>query len=391
MAATWAQPDVDVQAFTGKRRAVLFGCNEYADEGLPTLRCARADVEAVAEVLSDQTRGRFETTILPPDVTFTDVLTGMQSVLGDLGGGDTFLLYFSGHAFKDANGRLALALAGTDQRVDVTGVPLANLITAIDNSQAQKIILVFDCCFSGAIQESFSQLRQVKDLWVIAAATAAQQAYEKEGSQNSIMTGFFLDGLRSGFADLDNTGDISVSEAYAYTQRLVRTAFAESGPKPPRQEPTIFIPTGSRGEVALALNPRRFEVNLANIDKQYLKLFAATAGMVQLVREAQPYRFKVVTFKYYIEGVPVRSVMLTVAPDYTPNMIVTEQGFDCDAFFPPHLLNDQILEGRQVVEGRVRVRMHVPYEEISMIIVDREQDLEAGDDEAVTLFSRTGG
>lgn len=388
MTTMHAQPGGEVASFTGKRRALLFGCDEYEDPSLPALRCARADVHAMHEVLADRSRGQFDVRMLPGEASRDDVISGVEDALRDLGGGDTFLLYFSGHSVKDPAGRLSLALAHTRTDRSGTAVPLLDLITLIDNSQPQKIILVFDCCFSGAVQQSFRELQQVKDLWVIAAATAAQAAYEKEGSRNSIMTGFLLDGLRSGFADLDNTGDISVSEAYTYTQRLVRTAFLESGI---RQEPTIFLPTGSRGEVVLALNPRRFEINLANIGKEHLRVFAAVAGMTQLVREDQPYLFKVVLFTYYIEGVPVRASMLNVAPGYTPNMLVTEQGFDCDAFFPPHLLTPGILECRQVVEGRVRVRMHVPFEEISMIIAVREQDLAAGDNEAVTLFSRMGG
>lgn len=382
-----SQSDGEIPAFTGKRRAVLFGSDEYSDPGLPALRCARADVEAMAGVLADQARGQFETTLLPASVSRTDALAAVRTALGGLGGGDTFLLYFSGHAFKDQGGRLSLAVADSEQRDSETGVPLMNLIAVIDNSAAQKIILVFDCCFSGAVQRAFRELQQVKDLWVIAAATSEQAAYEKEGSQNIIMTGFLLDGLRSGLADLDNTGDVSVSEAYAYTQRLVRTAFAGSGVV---QEPTIFIPTGSRGEVVLSLNPHRSGIDLANIPKEHLKAFAAAAGMAQLVREGQPYLFRVMTFRYEIEGLGVRSTMLTAGPDYTPNMVVSERGFDCDAFFPPDLLTEEMMAGRQVVAGRVRVRMHVPFDEMSMIIAIREQDIAARDNEATVIFSRAG-
>jgi len=370
----------------GRRRALLFGCNDYADSALPALRCARADVDAMQQVLADPKRGRFEVTVLAPEVSHDELLASLQQTLSDLGERDTFLLYFSGHAFKDQGDRLSVALTNTDTAQWHTAVALIDLITYIDNSKPERIVLIFDCCFSGAIQKSFREIQQTKDLWIIAASTSEEAAYEKEGSQHSIMTGFLLDGLRSGFADLDNSGEISVSEAYVYAERLTRAAFSESTRS---QEPTIFLPTGSRGELTISLNSQQRDIQLANIKKAELAIFTAVTGMAKLVHEPLGYIFQVSLDRYSIEGVEARATMLTVSYDHTPNMIVAADGFECDAFFPPQRLNEQILEGRQVVEGRVRTRLYAPFSSISMIIATRQSDLDAGDTGAVRLVSLT--
>jgi hypothetical protein len=150
------------------------------------------------------------------------------------------------------------------------------------------------------------------------------------------------------------------------------------------QEPTIFVPTGGRGELVLAANPLAQKVDLADIPQGSLPLFLVARGIAELVDQNGPYRFAVMLREYLIEGFPVRASMLTVAAAYTPNMVVHADRFDCDAFFSPELLSPEMIGDKPVVEGRVKVRMSVPFDRILMIAGMRT---DADGSEMVTIYS----
>jgi len=365
----------------GSRRALLFGSCHYADDALVDLSCAEADVVAMAAVLSDPTHGKFETKPLSPDVTRDAIMEALTISVDGLNEGDTFVLYYSGHAFRDDQGRLYLALQGTDLKRTYTAASLDELLTVIDNSRTGRVAIILDCCFSGAIQASFSALKRPRDVWVVAASTSGESALEKQGNTNSILTGFLVDGISSGFTDTDQSGSISVYEAYQYASRLVAAALEGTGHV---QEPTIFVPTGGRGELVLAANPLAQKVDLADIPQGSLPLFLVARGIAELVDQNGPYRFAVMLREYLIEGFPVRASMLTVAAAYTPNMVVHADRFDCDAFFSPELLSPEMIGDKPVVEGRVKVRMSVPFDRILMIAGMRT---DADGSEMVTIYS----
>jgi hypothetical protein len=339
----------------------------------------------MATTLGDETRGRFETTSLPAEVTRDAVMSALTDALDGMSEGDTFLLYYSGHAFRDEAGRLYLALSGTDIRRPYTAASLDELVTVVDNSRPGRVAIILDCCFSGAIQSSFASLRRPRDMWVIAASTSGESALEKQGSQNSILTGFLLDGLRSGFADLDQSGFVSVAEAYLYASRLVTAALADTGHV---QQPTIFVPTGARGELIVSVNPSSRAVDLGGITADDLPVFVAARGMAALLEQDLPYKFMVMLTKYDIEGVPVHASALQVSATYTPNMVVHADRFECDAFFPPDRLNDQIMVGKPVIEGRVKVRLSAPFKGIWMISGLGVADHDASDTTMINVLQR---
>lgn len=367
------------------RLALIFGTDNYSC--LPDLRCSRADVEAVAEVLGDPTRGAFVVRQGDSEASANDIMGLIESEAGALGPGDTLLLYFSGHALQDAQDKLYLGVMESDpNRLATTAIGLTRVLELIDSCSASGVVVILDACFSGAVAHSFRVMVGRRDMWVITSSTSDQQSYEKEGDEYSIFTGYFLDGLRYGFADLDNTGDISVSEAYNYAERLVRAAGREA--TSPNQEPMLFIPSGTRGDLHLAGNPRRRDIDLSSIAE--LPGFVAAPGMAYAVNNSLPWQFEVLLLKkpqYLIEGTPYRAFALTVAFDYTPNFILLNDGFESDCFFPPHMLAPEHREGKQVVNGIVRVRLKVEYEAIGSVLALRVVD-GGVEDSAVEVMAR---
>jgi hypothetical protein len=149
------------------------------------------------------------------------------------------------------------------------------------------------------------------------------------------------------------------------------------------QEPTIFVPTGGRGELILAVNPGARKVDLVDIAQSRLRVFLAFRGIAALVDQNGPYSFIVMLSEYSIEGLPVHANMLTVASTHTPNMVVHSDRFDCDAFFPPDLLNAQMIGDKPVIRGRVKVRMSVEFDKTFMIAGMRT---DTGNGDMVTIY-----
>ncbi|MBT1188693.1 hypothetical protein HET69_33105 [Streptomyces sp. CJ_13] len=64
--------------------------------------------------------------------------------------GDMLLVYYAGHGLLDEDGRLHLALTGTDPaRPGFTSVPLELVQRDLARARANSRILLLDCCFSG--------------------------------------------------------------------------------------------------------------------------------------------------------------------------------------------------------------------------------------------------
>lgn len=352
-----------------RRSAILMGVSQYGDDDLPALHCAEADAHAMSVVLADQERGGYLTTTIKPNATRDEVLGRVEEVLSALTSNDMFLFYFSGHSIRDSAGRLYLALSGTDVKKPHTALRLDELMALIDEASPTEVVLILDCCFSGSVESSFKELSSQKNMWVITASTDIQSAFEKEGSENSILTGFLLDGLKWGFADTDNTGEISVFEAYSYAERLVHGAFSGSGSL--TQEPMLFVPSGSRGSVVLASNPLSHHVNLENLPIELLPAYVAAVGVANVTKTPTPYSFVFQLLnkpEYMVEGERYRAFALTISHTHTPNIVVTENSFECDAFFPSDSLGPKALEAKQVVDGVVRVRLRLPLANISAIL-----------------------
>jgi hypothetical protein len=72
--------------------------------------------------------------------------------------------------------------------------------------------------------------------------------------------------------------------------------------------------------------------------------------------------------QYFIEGEPYGASALTVSATATPNLIQTQDGFVCDAFFPPELLTATALRGKAEHDGVVTVRLEARLEDIIQIV-----------------------
>jgi hypothetical protein len=105
-------------------------------------------------------------------------------------GDDLKVLFYSGHGLKDASGRLCFA--GTDSRrhlLAATGISAGFLDEAMSDCWARRLVLILDCCYSGAFPIGVraksqpmvgvvDRLARGRGRVVITSSTAIEYAFE---------------------------------------------------------------------------------------------------------------------------------------------------------------------------------------------------------------------
>jgi WD40 repeat protein len=227
------------------RHAVLIGNSNFPDEPrLSPLRCPENDVAGIRERLTSPRNGLFDPLHVTAIVNAPshEVLQSVERTIRQVTRNDLLLIYYSGHGQCDEAGRLHLAALNT--RLDTLGstsVPIDQIKSYIDLAKTNRIVLILDCCYSGAaggafmkggVDEELQQVSRGQGIYIVTASSAIQVAQEKEGDRYSLLTKHLLDGLSEKEADVDGDGFISMDELYAYVDKNVRLEGA--------QQPTKF-------------------------------------------------------------------------------------------------------------------------------------------------------
>ncbi|MFD9794478.1 DnaJ C-terminal domain-containing protein [Streptomyces sp. NPDC059070] len=228
----------------GSRDALLIATGEYVDPALRTLRSPGQDCRGLAEVLGHPDIGAFRTEQLR-DRPAHQVARALEGFFRDRGRDDLLLLHLSGHGIKDDDGHLYFAARDTDRGLPAsTAIPAAFLHDRMERCRARTIVVLLDCCYSGAflpgskgddqvhVREELSGHGRV----VLTATNRIEYAWEGErpdtaAPQPSRFTGALIEGLRSGAADLDGDGRITVTELYDYVYERLRRSGVRQTPR----------------------------------------------------------------------------------------------------------------------------------------------------------------
>ncbi|MGW0629804.1 caspase family protein [Streptomyces sp. NPDC002758] len=254
-------------------RALIIANSTYDDDHFATLPAATADAAALAEVLGAPDIGGFEVETLI-DVSQRPAMRALESFFTKAARDDLLLLHLSLHGWKDTRGRLHFIMRDTElDYLRSTAVPAEVLGDWMGASRSRRIVVLLDCCYSGAfpmnalrrdagpptvdVAEPFAGNGRV----VLTASTALQYAYEGERdvrhsrapAQPSVFTSAVASGLRDGSADLDGDGFVSVEELYEYVHEQVRNRIAG-------QTPTLSVDS-AQGTIYLARSPRHMDVD----------------------------------------------------------------------------------------------------------------------------------
>lgn len=198
------------------RKALCIGVDAYP---FGPLRGCVNDANAIADILSKHEDGspNFECRrVLAPNPGAHDVLTvaKLRKVISDLfkDKADVALLHFSGHGtFNNLDGYLVTQ----DAKSYDEGVPMSQVLQLANDSKADEVVVILDCCHSGAlgnaplIDNKKALLRE--GVSILTASRDDQVSVEVGGG--GIFTSLVVDALSGGAADL--LGDVSAPSIYS--------------------------------------------------------------------------------------------------------------------------------------------------------------------------------
>lgn len=243
--------------------ALLIGVSEY-ELGLNPLPSAVKDVEAMQRVLVNPEMGGFAEANIEVlrNPQRQDIEDAIFNLFHNRQKDDLLLFYFSGHGIKDERGKLYLSSCGTKKQngklVTPSAVAASVLHENMNDSRSQRIVIILDCCFSGAIAQGMSvkddgsvnvqEQLGGKGRAILTSSTSTQYSFEQEGSELSIYTRYLVEGIEKGAADKDGDGWISVDELHEYTSSKVQEAAPAMTPK--------FYPVEEGHKILLAKSPK---------------------------------------------------------------------------------------------------------------------------------------
>ena len=244
--------------------ALIIGNSRYNDDSLGRLKAPDIDVHELESVLKSPDVGRFDevATLLNEDCA--SVRKAIARFYDQRQRDDLLLLYFSGHGVKDEQGHLYLALRDTESGLLAgSAIETAFITGRMDRSFSKRQVLVLDCCHSGAFAHGAKAAQGVSvgtaeafegtglGRVVLTATDSTQYAWEGDqiigDAQTSLFTHFLIEGLKTGAADRNDDGVVTVDELYDYVREQVVTTT-------PRQTPHKWS-YRQHGDIVLAQNP----------------------------------------------------------------------------------------------------------------------------------------
>jgi hypothetical protein len=245
----------------GDRLALIVATAIYEDPGLRRLRTPATDATALGAVLSDPAIGEFAVEQVV-DQPHHKVSRALEQFFARRSLDDVLLVHLSCHGLKDDDGRLYFAAANTERLFPAsTAIPADFLNDLMERCRARSIVLMLDCCYSGAVvrgSKADDGVHLKENLAghgraILTATNATEYAWEGadlvgEG-ESSVFTSAIVEGLRTGDADRDGDGRVSISDLYGYVEEKVRAE--RRG-----QHPCLWE-LGIQRNLYLAYSPRR--------------------------------------------------------------------------------------------------------------------------------------
>ena len=229
------------------------------------------DAESVLEIVDTNVNPRFQP-------LRASLMAELPKFLARPGPGDHVLVYFSGHGFKDREGKLYLAPIDCDPAdPPATGISVAWFREQIAACQAEVKLLVLDACHAGgekgiddapgvSAKELGDPFRDLTGVVTLASSTSEEKSQIWEEKEQSLFSYWLDQGLR-GHADRDGDGSVTIDELYGYVYRNVTGTAKLRFPK--AQTPVRIVRSGTPGvPEVVRLKPQSLKQVLADVAEQ---------------------------------------------------------------------------------------------------------------------------
>ncbi|MBP0016374.1 MAG: DEAD/DEAH box helicase [Cyanobacteria bacterium SBLK] len=221
--------------------ASFIGINRYSDPSIRELTGARRDAEALWALFSDSVPNLQARAIVDAEATVENIRKTLDTTLRAATSNDTVIISFSGHGTPNHQ----IVAHDTDLKDLVnTTIPMQELATLFQTSNAKKILFILDCCFSGGapakVLNNVPIARNARitidviagegRIW-LTASKENEPAYELPGSGHGLLTKAFIDVLQAA------TTHVNILEASAEIMAKVRNAAQKIG----RSQTPVFL------------------------------------------------------------------------------------------------------------------------------------------------------
>jgi hypothetical protein len=250
-------------ASDGRRLALVVAVTDYLDPSLRQLRAPAGDAADLRDLLADPEIGAFSVTSVINERA-QQIRLAIEDFLFDRRPDDLLVVYLSCHGLVDLRRRLYFAARDTRKdRLASSGVEAHWLLEQLEDCRARRQVVILDCCFSGAFARGSKGdddlglgerlVGEGRGRVVLTASRGTEYSFEGEpvqgedAARGSVFTSALVRGIRSGAADTDQDGYISVDDAYTYAFDQVRDAGGS-------QTPQRWL-YGAEGSILLARTP----------------------------------------------------------------------------------------------------------------------------------------
>lgn len=183
--------------------AGFIGVDLYLDQSIRELTGCRRDAEALWALFSDSIPDIQAKLITNEDATVDAIRQIFHATLGAATSSDTVVLSFSGHGTSSHQ-----IVAYDTSRVDPanTTIPMDELARYFKETQAQAVLFILDCCFSGgAPAKVLSDIPVSRNIGIslstlagegsilLAASMEDEEAYEVPGGGHGVLTKAVID------------------------------------------------------------------------------------------------------------------------------------------------------------------------------------------------------
>jgi tetratricopeptide (TPR) repeat protein len=256
------------------RYALIIANNEYEDKTLSALETPPQNAKDLTRLLGNPEIGGFQVTSLL-NASRIEVERTVAEHFRKRQSDDLILLYFSGHGILDETGTLYLAVKETEcDFPDVTAISSRFISQCVNKSNSARIVMIFDCCYGGAydrarmsgtdlpIHTEAAFRESGYGRVVLTASDKTSYAWEDDQlhgkAEHSLFTRYLIEGIETGGADYDGTGQITVNELFKYIRDNITLQRRN-------QNPQKFT-YGEEGEIVIARNLRRERLDQELLD-----------------------------------------------------------------------------------------------------------------------------
>jgi hypothetical protein len=225
------------------RVALLIGVSQHGS-GLKSLPAAPGDVREIQRVLQAPEWGDFEVEYPLIDPELADMQGIVAKFFASRAPDDLALLYFSGYALLDDQGRLYLSTRSTNKALFwATSMPVSFLHDALSASHCRRQILILDCCFcdesrklvmKGDRSITVSQPLGGEGRVILLSSDTAAYSFEHKQGDRSTYTRYLVEGIETGAASANTAHPgnwITAQDLHRYASRKTQIAAPLIEPK----------------------------------------------------------------------------------------------------------------------------------------------------------------